>query len=543
MIRMKHILILIIAILLMEIGSAQNYLPESAMEPGADLTFNSGYARNATENIINVMDYGASADGVTDDYAVFAAAVTAAGDGNGLVYVPSGTYRLSTGVTVPSNTSIFGNGYSTKIITDGNGFVISSTTGVRIRDMYLYGPGSGSNSGITAGNVTNTIISGMFIQNYGFMGFYGGAVNNSIITENIVSGNGKDESVIGQGIHIGYSGTAESHNVTISNNICFENGNIVADWYGGSHGIYVSGLNNTYNIIVIGNICNSNTGAGINVNGGTRTSVIGNICSRNRYKGIAIAGYAYNSIIACNRVDYVLEIKESTSICGSGISVGPTTYGIHVADNTISDVARDGILVYGNGVTINGNSIIDANYSGIALNNVNMCSIDGNHIENITNYGIYAVSCDNLSITSNFIKNVSWKYGSGIYFSADFDDVSIVGNYVADVIYGIGSTVVSSKSGQCKCNMFVNTTVATNTGFRSSGIVIAMNSGEVSEASGNSIGTGSSQTIAHGLYITPKRVSVTPTASGASWTAYADATNIYANVTNGKPYNWAASTW
>ena len=58
---------------------------------------------------------------------------------------------------------------------------------------------------------------------------------------------------------------------------------------------------------------------------------------------------------------------------------------------------------------------------------------------------------------------------------------------------------------------------------------------------GSSTGTGSAQTIAHRLVTAPIKVSVTPTVIGATVSSvWADATNIYVTVTNGKTYNWSA---
>ena len=64
-------------------------------------------------------------------------------------------------------------------------------------------------------------------------------------------------------------------------------------------------------------------------------------------------------------------------------------------------------------------------------------------------------------------------------------------------------------------------------------------------ARGTSSGTGSEQTIAHGLSAKPTVVKVYPTEDPAgtaiSWgTPSADATNIYVTVTNGKGYIWEA---
>lgn len=66
----------------------------------------------------------------------------------------------------------------------------------------------------------------------------------------------------------------------------------------------------------------------------------------------------------------------------------------------------------------------------------------------------------------------------------------------------------------------------------------------VSNASGSSTGTGSTQTIAHGLGTTPRSVSIVPTSSGTNVLGlYADSTNIYVSVTSGKGYIWSAFAW
>jgi len=62
---------------------------------------------------------------------------------------------------------------------------------------------------------------------------------------------------------------------------------------------------------------------------------------------------------------------------------------------------------------------------------------------------------------------------------------------------------------------------------------------------GTSTGTGSEQTIAHGLSAKPTVVKIYPTEDPAgtaiAWNATpADATNFYVTVTSGKDYTWEA---
>jgi hypothetical protein len=59
--------------------------------------------------VINVKDYGARGDGVTDDYAAIALACTAAGS-SGSVYFPTGTYKFATTITRPAGVQFIGDG-------------------------------------------------------------------------------------------------------------------------------------------------------------------------------------------------------------------------------------------------------------------------------------------------------------------------------------------------------------------------------------------------------------------------------------------------
>ena len=67
----------------------------------------------------------------------------------------------------------------------------------------------------------------------------------------------------------------------------------------------------------------------------------------------------------------------------------------------------------------------------------------------------------------------------------------------------------------------------------------------VDYAKGTSSGTGSEQTIAHGLSAKPSVIKIYPTEDPAgtviAWNATpADSTNFYVTVTNGRDYTWEA---
>jgi parallel beta-helix repeat protein len=148
------------------------------------------------------------------------------------------------------------------------------------------------------------------------------------------------------------------------------------------------------------------------------------------------------------------------------------------------------IQVYGNQTTVIGNTMDYAQTDGIDLNGCSNCIVKGNIIQNCSAYAIKELN------------------------SANYNSIE-------------GNTLVS----------------VTNTILKvGSATVIRNNVGYATESSGSSTGTGSQQSIAHGLVAVPTSVSIVPTASGATVSfAYADATNIYVTVTSGTAFNWRAS--
>lgn len=99
--------------------NAARYLPK-----GCSLTFygqsSTAWKTEQTDGRLNVLDYGATGDGATDDYAAIQAAVTAAarsatisyfaGLGSARVYIPPGKYRTSATIMVYRATIIEGDG-------------------------------------------------------------------------------------------------------------------------------------------------------------------------------------------------------------------------------------------------------------------------------------------------------------------------------------------------------------------------------------------------------------------------------------------------
>lgn len=108
---------------------------------------------------VNVRDYGAKGDGITDDSTAIQAAITAAGAG-GHVRLPAGRYLCNSGLTLPTwcylegTSSQFGSGGSatTELLFTGiSGATVGITAGAEARISHLVLRGPGYNVGTTTG--------------------------------------------------------------------------------------------------------------------------------------------------------------------------------------------------------------------------------------------------------------------------------------------------------------------------------------------------------------------------------------------------------
>lgn len=164
---------------------------------------------NSLGPTVNVKAYGATGDGVTDDTAAIQAACTAA---NG-VFFPSGTYKVTTPVTLKSNNFIYGEGASSVIL----------YTGTATSQGALY-----ANSGSAS-----TYVENLIVQNIKILGTVSTAGFNEFI--HLISFNGVRNCLIdnceivgfrGDGIYIGSGdlGGQERHNIDVTISNCYIDG-------------------------------------------------------------------------------------------------------------------------------------------------------------------------------------------------------------------------------------------------------------------------------------------------------------------------------
>lgn len=101
---------------------------------------------NIRGGVYSVMDYGAAADGSTDDTTAINNAITATPTG-GVLLFPVGTYRITSAISITKQITIIGQGYNSAIFIDGaiNGFAYDGSgisgglQGCILRDMSFQG--------------------------------------------------------------------------------------------------------------------------------------------------------------------------------------------------------------------------------------------------------------------------------------------------------------------------------------------------------------------------------------------------------------------
>lgn len=132
---------------------------------------------NRFADVVNVKDFGAVGDGVTDDTAAIQAAINTGTN----IFIPVGIYKITSNLILTSNRQIFGVGNATKIQISSNnikGFTVLTSVdnnSIIIRDLLIDGGGQTTNiytgykggEGIYISRCKNLLIENVTIQNMG----------------------------------------------------------------------------------------------------------------------------------------------------------------------------------------------------------------------------------------------------------------------------------------------------------------------------------------------------------------------------------------
>lgn len=312
----------------------------------------------------------------------------------GHIFIKEGTYIISETIKVPSNVTLTGAGFSSRLvlaasvninIVENSDRHTRGNDNILITNLHLDGnkvENPAETGGLSFTNVRNSTIQSCWVHDSAFAGLlleYGGG---NVIQNNFVYRNR----------NAGIEGTHEDHDI-VANNVVYSN-----EGYPYGYGIdYCTG--SRYNIFD-GNVCFNNgltSGGGLSLWDGYHNTIVGNTLTSN-YVGLAV-----------------------------GIpSFGNKTYGNMIIGNMVNNNTGDGLHIEGENNSVSKNTFSFNGGNGVYVNGSDTKNIiiEGNRLENNQGWQInVTASTSNTAIKNNLISgnnlindqgaNTSIKLNSG----------------------------------------------------------------------------------------------------------------------------------
>ncbi len=345
------------------------------------------------QDIFNVTDvaYGALGDGATNDVAAIAAAIAAcSAAGGGIVFIPSGTYRIGVAVsggallTVPSNVHVRGAGKGATIIesgstTAGHSPIVVVGTNSSVCDLSIRATGdTGSSKGILLDAAIQCLVRDVAISND-----FGWGV--------LVSDNSSANAIE----RVSVDGTTTSHCIELNGSqfnsviACVLRNAGIGGGGSGSNGIeiYDTLAYRAHGNRLIGNYITTPGGYGIITAGARATVIADNVIESPGSGGISLVVSAYDAALVSEAT-----ITGNQITAANAAAVGPS--------GAIELIASVGSIVQGN--RVRGTSGATA--------------------------GIYAFTTRN-TIVGNFLRLCG---GAGIELNTAADYTPVIGNDIVD---------------------------------------------------------------------------------------------------------------
>lgn len=424
-------------------------------------------SQNKMRESISVIDFGADATGVADSTSAFALAFA----GGGRVIIPTGSYKISTPITLVSNTEIVGYGLPTLTSSEAGKHIFSgaSLSNVSVSGVAFVGTGSstvptvsvGGYAVTSSGLVTFVTCTNVSIENCTFNAFYNGISTNNCVGVNIsrnritnwllygVLASLSDRFSIDHNYIVGCNqtgavgayavsatGDANGGNIQFANSISFNTIADIPSWDGimthDCDGLRIIGndIRNVRNGLDLGSVNGTTTAKNVQVVSNyieaTTTDTWAGVAAT--HCAILFTGYSASVlsdtvVIANNIISGFYAMSGSPAFAGTSAHIGCTYANeINISGNIIKNggtvSGAPAIAVVGNAniVAIDGNSVQGKFGSGgirLASNIGSTCSITGNNIAQTltTDIAVYITSSTVTSLeVSGNVTNSSVPY-------------------------------------------------------------------------------------------------------------------------------------
>ena len=383
---------------------------------------------------VNVLDFGAVGDGVTDDTVAIQAAVTAAG--NKSLYFPAGIYLLNSNVTISSPLLMFGDGGNNSKFTGAGKFILAAS--FQVENIGFFGTTEHIEIATNAVGVTT----------FGYVRVDKCLFNNSttfsISTEGINRDVFVEEVTVLNSVFNGGGAGSGAIDIRASHRVANIHNNIIEDYNsgGGCGAIRLGQLttsvdNNCYSHITNNYIDNISAVGGTGSTYGIQVlkgfmNIIGNTVrnlindDKDDCEGIYASGFS-SRVIGNTLIDAGAGEAQITIKGGSKCNV----IGNYVFQTAGRNRAPGISIQNASGSICQGNIVINPYKRGIWIDGANIPSdvlIDGNFIQNVENNGTGFAF---LGVTS------------GIYLANTGDEVRVTNNQIKNVVDSVSATNVA----------------------------------------------------------------------------------------------------
>jgi hypothetical protein len=334
--------------------------------------------------LINVKDYGAKGDGITDDASAIQRAIDQASNSS-TVYIPAGTYMLGASAGSPSNfsngqpmqTALWLKASNVTIKGDGTSTVLKLMPRKKMRVLSITGDSN---------TIDSIVVDGNKSQRNGTVGYPGGdVVDGLIVGESYRRNLTVKNCEIRNGIETGIGFWQNSY-ALVQNCYNYDNGTLQA----GGSGIDLSGgvSNKAINNRLIGNTYGIWSSFGSN-----GTEIRNNIIQNNDRSGLALGGYDQSG----NDRNFIID---GNTVSGNGKD-GFAAVGINYVqggtftNNKVIDNYYDGFQIY--------DTVAGKNSTNWVIEN-NICSNTGSNTSQM--FGIRIIgAAKNITIRNNTCQN------------------------------------------------------------------------------------------------------------------------------------------